>query len=301
MTRFGQRECNQSHRIQGHCRRDCYVVYESPVCVIHPPLERFAYRWVACDIGLSCDSRTSARIDFFLGVVRVNGNIDNFVAFVTHFREPTDTMELTSAEKLALPSVVSVFAILVVDIEQNGLDDSPWTSLEVLVLVDVLISAASAVACVRHFQQPIHEALSNTFAGVARVDEEFHLKGVAEQACLTAIIIQVNVTHDFLGHITWRIPQRIALRDGDQVWKAHTGDAVDSLAHLSFGTCVEFGCVDSFLNVIVVYLLRSNTVRFSCYATIGDIFRYTKTDKRLDLPRCCQRLPAEPDEYRCWH
>lgn len=110
-------------------------------------------------------------------------------------------MKPAKVEKLGLPSFVRVFPVLMVTVDQDSLDDSSRPILEILVVVEILVSAAGVVASVRHLQKLVYQAPPNSFAPVSGVDEELHRKGIAEQARWAAVLVQVNVPDHLLAHV----------------------------------------------------------------------------------------------------
>ena len=148
-----------------------------------------------------------------LRVVRIDRNVDNLVLLMPHQRKSTNARELAILQELALPFLLRIYAVDVVDVEQDGLDDPGWPSLEVVKVVNVLVTTASAIAGVDHIQKSIHETLADALAGEAGVNENIQLEGIAPQAGLIAVIIEVDIADDLFGHIAWSGLGLVALRN----------------------------------------------------------------------------------------
>lgn len=79
-------------------------------------------------------------------------NVHDSIKLIAYLLQSATAYEVEGIQQLLLPNIL---AVLVVDVHKNSLHDPVGTILEVLELVDVLISTSSSVVGVDHFQKSI--------------------------------------------------------------------------------------------------------------------------------------------------
>jgi hypothetical protein len=162
--------------------------------------------------------------------------------------------ELEALQQFCDPFLL--FVMLHVSSEHNSLNDSAYSSLEVLRVVSVLIAPTSVVARIRHFQKPVQQTTCDLLTSVSWMNVDFELKGVAIHARLVTVVIERCISDDLLADVGLRFSGLIASTNRDQEGQTSFDDGVDTIANLLVSALFKLVGVDGGLNVVVVDILR---------------------------------------------
>ena len=147
-------------------------------------------------------SWSTSRIDLLGSVVLIRERINDFSKLETDLLEVASAMEVEGLQPGCTAFVI--FSILLVQGDVDRLDSAPRTSVEIVEIVGVLITAASMITSVDDVKDLVQKAFSNFVLCKPRVDVKVHVKSVAVHTPRVTDIIQTCEPNYPLGRIMLR-------------------------------------------------------------------------------------------------
>lgn len=164
-------------------------------------MRRSDVEWKGDHSQLKRVHRTKSHVDVLTGCVLKRSHVNCLVALETHALNITRFLEAEASEKFSSPENIGVITRIIRHLTDHSLDNSATQRSRCVCFDCPLVSGPGLIVNIHKIQHLVHQAATNSFMTVFRVDEDIQLNRVTVHASRVIEMIGVCKTNYFLGDV----------------------------------------------------------------------------------------------------